>query len=377
MPFTLRSDGARSTAIYALRQRRSRPAATSGDQRRQQPITQPREPLTERDLLQFTLRQRAADQRRPAATTADNVTARASNGARSIAIYTKTAPQSTSGDQRRQQPTTQPPEPLTERDLLPFTLRSDGARSTAIYALRQRHSRPAATSGDQRRQQPTTQPPDSLTERDLLQITLTERDLLQFTLRQRRSRPAATTADNGTGRASNGVRSIAIYTKTAQQPTDLLQFTLRQRRSRPAATTADNATARASADRSIAIYTKTAPQPTSGDQRRQRPTTQSPEPLTERDLLQFTLRQRRSRPAATSGDNSRQRNRQSLSRARSILQFTLRQRRGRPPDPLTERDLLQFTLRQRRSRPAATSGDNSRQRNRQSLSRSEIYCNLH
>ena len=139
LPFTLRSDRARSTAIYALRQRRSRPAAT----------------------------------------TADNATARASNGARSIAIYTKTAPQPTSGDQRRQQPTTQLPEPLTERDLLPFTLRSDGARSTAIYALR-----------------------------------------------QRRSRPAATTADNATARASNGARSIAIYTKTA--------------RSRPAATSGDN-----------------------------------------------------------------------------------------------------------------------------------------
>ena len=38
------------------------------------------------------------------------------------------------------------------------------------------------------------------------------------------------------------------------------------------------------------------------DQRRPQPTTQPPEPLTERDLLHFTLRQRRSRPAATSGD---------------------------------------------------------------------------
>ena len=134
---------------------------------------------------------------------------------------------------------------------------------------------------------------------------------MQFTLRQRRSRPAATSGDhsrqrNRQSRASNGARSIAMYTKTAPQP----------------ATTADNATARASnGARSIAIYTKTAPQPTSGDQRRPQPTTQPPEPLRERDLLQFTLRQRRSRPAATSGDHSRQR---------------------APPEPLTERDLLRL-----------------------------------
>ena len=125
---------------------------TSGDQRRQQATTQPPEPPPT-DLLQFTLRQRRS---RPAATTADNATARASNGPRTIAIYTK-APQPTSGDQRRQQPTTQPPEPLTERDLLQFT-------------LRKRRSRP----------------PDPLTERDLLQFTLRQRRLWLFPLRQRR-----------------------------------------------------------------------------------------------------------------------------------------------------------------------------------------------
>ena len=155
--------------------------------------------------------------------------------------------------------------PAYGRTMFTTTRPSDGARSTAIYALR-----------------------------------------------QRRSRPAATTADNATARASNGARSIAIYTKTARSRP---AATSGDRR-RPAATTANNATARPSdGARSIANYTKTAPQPTSGDQRRQQPTTQPPEPLTERDLLQFTLRQRAAdqrRPAATSGDNSQQRNRQTL-----------------------------------------------------------------
>ena len=142
---------------------------------------------------------------------------------------------------------------------------------------------------------------------------------MQFTIRQRRSRPQPTTADNATTRPSNGARSIAIYNKTAPQPTtadnsrqiiaiytkttpttqpdplterDLLQFTIRQRRSRPQPTTqrttADRhatATTRPSnGARSIAIYNKTAPQPTTADNSRQQPTTQPPDPLTERDL---------------------------------------------------------------------------------------------
>ena len=110
------------------------------------------DPLTERDLLPRC-------RSRPQRTTADNATTRPSNGARSLAIYNKAAPQPTTADNGRQQPTTQPPDPLTERDLL------------------------------------------------------------QFAIRRRRSRPQPTTADNPTTRPSNGARSIAICNKTAPQPT--------------------------------------------------------------------------------------------------------------------------------------------------------------
>ena len=50
-------------------------------------------------------------------------------------------------------------------------------------------------------------------------------------------------------------------------------------------------------------------------------------------------------------------------RERDLLQFTIRQR----APSLCERDLLQFTIRQRRTRPAATTGDRRRPRNRQTL----------
>ena len=95
---------------------------------------------------------------------------------------------------------------------------------------------------------------------------------MQFAQRQRRSRSAATTADKATARASNGARSIAIYTKAA-------------RSRRPAATTADNTAA--------TPFDGARLDSAAADQRRQQPTTQPPEPLTERDLWQFTLRQRR------------------------------------------------------------------------------------
>ena len=61
--------------------------------------TQPPDPLTERALLQFAIRQRRG---RPQPTTADNATTRPSNRARSIAIYNKTAPQPTTADNSRQ-----------------------------------------------------------------------------------------------------------------------------------------------------------------------------------------------------------------------------------------------------------------------------------
>ena len=62
--------------------------------------------------------------------------------------------------------------------------------------------------------------------------------------------------------------------------------------------------------RSIAIYTKTAPQPTTPVNTRHTATTQLPDPLTERDLLQFA-RQRRSRPHPSTPVNRRQRNHQT------------------------------------------------------------------
>ena len=107
-------------------------------------------------------------------------------------------------------------------------------------------------TADHSRPEPTTQPPDSLT----------ERDLLQFPIRQRRRRPQPTKADNATTRTSNGARSIAIPNTTA-----------------PPATTADQS---------------------------------RPDPLPERDLLRFPIRQRRRRPQPTRADQSRQRNHQTL-----------------------------------------------------------------
>ena len=140
-------------------------------------------------------------------------------------------------------------------------------------------------------------------------------------MRQLRTRPAATTGAHATARPSKRARSTAIHKKTAPQPTTGDHRRPRNRRARstaihnktapqptsgdqrrPPATTGAHATARPSKRaRSTAIHNKTAPQPTSGDQRRPPAPTQPPDPLRERDLLQFTIRQRRSRPPATTG----------------------------------------------------------------------------
>ena len=183
---------------------------------------------------------------------------------------------------------------------------SNGARSTAIY---NGTASPAPTP-DQSRPAPTKQPPDPLTEPDLycdLQWDsvagahtrpaptkqppdpLTEPDLLRFTMGQRRRRPHPTRADQATTRPSNGARSTAIYNGTAS------------------------------------------PAPTP-DQSRPASTKQPPDPLTEPDLLRFTMGQRRRRPHPT----------------------------RQPPDPLTEPDLRRFTMGQRRRRPHPTRADQRR-----------------
>ena len=189
-----------------MEQRRRRPHPTRADQSRPEPTKQPPDPLTESDLLRFTMEQRRrrphptrADQSRPSnhqtlqrsqiycdlqwnsvagahtrpePTRADQATTSPSNGVRSTAIYNGTAS------------TRQPPHPLTESDLLRFT-------------MEQRRRRPHPTRADQSRPEPTKQPPDPLT----------ESDLLRFTMEQRRPEPTTT--------LSNGVRSTAIYNGTA------------------------------------------------------------------------------------------------------------------------------------------------------------------
>ena len=112
----------------------------------------------------------------------------------------------------------------------------------------------------------------------------------------------------------------------------------RQRRSRQQPT---NATTRpANGARSTAICTKTAPQPPTADNS---PPRQPPDPLTERDLLQFTIRQRRSRQQPTTKATTRPSN---GARSTAIYNKTA-------PQP-----------------PTAAQG------NHQTLQRSEIYCNL-
>ena len=137
----------------------------------------------------------------------DGCTTRPSNGARSTATYPQTASPAPTPDQSRPAPTKQPVDPLTESDLLRLTMEqrrrrphptradqattrpSNGVTSTAIYN---------GTAS-------TKQPPDPLT----------ESDLLRFTMEQRRRRPHPTRADQATTRPSNGVRSTAIYNGTA------------------------------------------------------------------------------------------------------------------------------------------------------------------
>ena len=82
------------------------------------------------------------------------------------------------------------------------TRHANGARSTAIY---NGTASPAPTP-DQSRPAPTKQPPDPLT----------EPDLLRFTMGQRRRRPHPTRADQATARPSNGAGSTAIYNGTAK-----------------------------------------------------------------------------------------------------------------------------------------------------------------
>ena len=186
--------------------------------------------------------------RRPHPTRADQVTTRPSNGARSTAIYSGTASPAPTPDQSRPAPTKEPPDPPTEPDLLRFT-------------MGQRRRRPRPTRADQRR--PCKQPPDPLT----------EPDLPRFTMGQRRRRPHPTRADqrrpSNHQTLYNGARSTAIYYGTAS------------------------------------------PAPTP-DQSRPAPTKQPPDPLTEPDLLRFTMGQRRRRPHPTRADQRRPSNHQTL-----------------------------------------------------------------
>ena len=229
-------------------------------------------------------------------------------------IYNGTASPAPTPDQSRPALTKQPPDPLTEPDLLRFT-------------MGQRRRRPHPTRADQRRPShhqtlyrsqiycdlqwnsvATKQPPDPLT----------EPDLLRFTMEQRRRRPEPTSADQATTRPSNGARSTAIYNGTAS------------------------------------------PAPTP-DQSRPAPTKQPPDPLTEPDLLRFTMEQSRRRPHPT-----RAKPPPDPLTEPDLLRFTMTRAKP-PPDPLTEPDLLRFTMEQRRRRPHPTRADQRRPSNHQTL----------
>ena len=100
----------------------------------------------------------------------------------------------------------------THCENLAFTFSHDTAWSRGDISFQQiEHKNPtlrcgeATTIPDQSRPEPTKQPPDPLT----------EPDLLRFTMEQRRRRPHPTRADQATTRPSNGARSTAIYNGTA------------------------------------------------------------------------------------------------------------------------------------------------------------------
>ena len=145
-------------------QRRRRPHPTRADQRRPSNHQTLQRSQIYCDLQWDSV---ASAHTRPEPTSADQATTRPSNGARSIAIYNGTASPAPTPDQRR--PSNQPPDPLTEPDVLRFTM-----------GQRRRPPTP-----DQSRPAPTKQPPDPPT----------EPDLLRFTMGQRRRRPHPTRAD--------------------------------------------------------------------------------------------------------------------------------------------------------------------------------------
>ena len=101
-----------------MRQRRSRPAATTGDHNR--PPAQPPDLLRERDLLQFTqtLSRSTVIHNEPQPTSGDQAS----------------RPAATTGDHSRPPATTQLPDPLRERDLLRFTIRQR-APSLCVLSL--------------------------------------------------------------------------------------------------------------------------------------------------------------------------------------------------------------------------------------------------
>ena len=119
------SNGVRSTAIY---NGTASPAPTP-DQSRPGPTKQPPDPLTEPDLLRFTMEQR---RRRPHPTRADQATTRPSNGARSTAIYNGTTSNGARSTVIYNGTASPAPTPDQSRPSNHQTL-SNGARSTAIY----------------------------------------------------------------------------------------------------------------------------------------------------------------------------------------------------------------------------------------------------
>ena len=135
---------------------------------------------------------------------------------------------------------------------------------------------------------------------------------------------------------------------------------MEQCRRRPHPTRADRATTRPSnGARSTAIYNGTASLAPTPDQSRPEPTKQPPDPLTEPDLLRFTMEQRRRRPHPTRADQSR------LGPTRAD--------QAKPPDSLTEPDLLRFTMEQRRRRPHPTRADQATTRPSNGVRSTAIY----
>ena len=194
----------------------------------------------------------------------------------------------------------------THCENLAFTFSHDTAWSRGDISFRQiEHKNPtlrcaeATTIPDQSRPEPTSADQATTRPSNGARSTAIYHGTASPAPTPDQSRPDPTKADQATTRPSNGARSTAIYNGTASPAPTPDQ-------SRPSNHQTSNGA------RSTAIYNgTTSPAPTP-DQSRPEPTKQPPDPLTEPDLLRFTMGQRRRRPHPNRADQSRPSNHQTL-----------------------------------------------------------------